>query len=373
MDEIAKQIEAMAEQMEKSSTDPKDKLFAVIKSLGREGLKQKMATLSEEEKLVLKSALEEMTLKKAVEFNIDAAKVIQGKASDTIIQEEIASDDADEKLVVQAAATMNHQGTPTPGWDGQVIKSIQDDESQMDLIISKAMEKCNDNEMVKKKLKEKGMDEGKVQGAIDRYNDKKAVKKAEDDKEDAKKKLFNMESKEHGTKDPKKLVAAEKKEKKSEKVEKAVQTEIEPDETKQSGDAPDFKDGKQVAKKSPAPNIEDNAKANKKNMTKSITWDDDNRLLKANTLGRNFNFNVEQFITETLKLDGVQPETITKAEKEDVNDLIEKSMDRNWDQVNHERKLQEVKKSGTLVKSFEDQDLATILGLTEEEAKKILG
>jgi hypothetical protein len=379
MDEITKQIEAMAEKMEKSSTDPKDGLFAVIKSLGAAGLKAKIATLSDDEKTVLKAALEEMTLKKAVSFDdAYAAKMIQGKVVDTVIQEDIASDDADEKLVKPAAAKMAHQGTPTEGWQGQVIKSVEASEDAMDQLIEKAMEKCKDDKMVMKKLKEKGMDEGKVQGALDKYKAKKEVKKSEDDlekakkeKDEAAKKIMAMEEQEHGTKDPKKLVAAEKKEhmkKSDEEIEKAKMNK----EEDQLGDAPNLEGGKQVAKKTPAPDIEDNAKANKKNMTKSVSWDDEQRLLKANTGGRNFNFNVEHFITETLKQEPKAPE-IKKAEKEDINDILEKGGDRNWDQVRDQRAADASKTSGKLVKSFSDEELAEAMGMTVEEAKKILG
>ena len=45
MDDITKQIEEMAEKMEKSSTDPKEKLFSLIKSLVPAGLKEKLPWL----------------------------------------------------------------------------------------------------------------------------------------------------------------------------------------------------------------------------------------------------------------------------------------------------------------------------------------
>lgn len=325
-----------------------------------------------------------MTLKKAVAFDdVYAAKMIQGKVIDTIIQEDIASDDADEKLMKPAAAKHNHQGGPVDGWEGQVIKSL---EENLDLVIEKAMEKCNDDKMVMKKLKEKGMDEGKVQGALDKYKMKKNMKKSEaedlekgkmKEREQAKEKIMSMEEKEHGTKDPKKLVDAEKKEHKDEKKMKKSDEEIEKakmnKEEDQLGDAPDLKGGKQVAKKSPAPDIEDNAKANKKNMTKSVSWDDDQRLLKANTLGRNFTFNVEQFIEETIKNEPKEPVAKSETKKEDINDLIQKGADRNWDQVNEERRHSAVKTNGTLVKSFDDAALAEAMGMSIEEMKKILG
>lgn len=341
MSKIDEQIEAMAEKMEKSTTSPEEGLFAVIKSLGKDGLKAKLPTLSEEEKGLLKSALESMNLKKAVSFDdAYAAKMIQGKVTDTIIQEEIASDDADEKLVKPAANKQSHQGTATEGWEGQVIKSL---EENLDQVIEKAMEKCKDDKMVMKKLKEKGMDESKVQGALDKYKAKQEVKKSDStyvrevvdgkevnteiekagDREVAKEKIMSMEEKEHGTKDPKKLVAAEKKE----------------------------------------------------HMKKSAVWEDETRLLKANTLGRNFTFNVEQFVNDTIA--NAPEEPVQKSGGPgDINEIIAKGEDRTWEQVMGEvRKTVAVaKQDGQLVKSFDElTDLAESMGISIEEARKILG
>lgn len=378
MDDINKQIEAMADKMEKSTKSPNEQLFDVIKSLGKDGLKAKLATLSDDEKVVLKAALEEMTLKKAISFDDQyQAKFVQGNIMDTKIQEDKADDDQDEKLVKPAAAKMAHQGTPTDGWDGQVIKSLEDN---IDQVIEKAMEKCKDDKMVMKKLKEKGMDEAKVQGALDKYKAKKEVKKSDEDlekgkmkesREDAKEKIMSMEEKEHGTKDPKKLVAAEKKEhmKKGELPEKANP------EVDQVGDAPSLEGGKQMAKKTAAPEIEALGKDNKKNMTKSVSWEDETRLLKANTQGRNFNFNVEQFINETLATEPKEDVKKSAEGKEDLNDLIAKGGDRSQGQVDGEKMKEEAKKkqNGKFQKSFSDEDLREAMGLSEEDFKKMIG
>lgn len=325
MDKIITEIESMADKMEKAVVDPQDRLFTIIKSLGPEGLKARLPELSDEEKIVLKSALEEMTLKKAVEFDKEAAgaKFVQGKVTDTIIQEDKADDDADEKLVKPEAAKMNHQGTPTEGWEGQVVKSeIEILEENIDEVIEKAMAKCNDDEKkVSTKLESKGMAKEKVQGAIEKFKAKKEVKKGEMSKDEAKDKIMSMEEKEHGTKDPKKLVEAEKKE----------------------------------------------------HMQKSLVWEDETRLLKANTGGRNFNFNLENFIEETLKTETTEEVKKSESDKEDLNDIIAKSKDRNWTQVNSQRAIEEHKTNGQMYKSFEDKQLQEILGLSDEEAKKILG
>lgn len=520
--DLNKEIEEMAEVMEKSSQEPKERLFALIKSLGPQGLKSKLDELSDEEKKVLKAALEEMTLKKAVEFDKEArgAKMIQGKVVDTIIQEDIASDDADEKLVKPEAAKMNHQGTPTDGWEGQVIKGqetlekkqgvpkgvdpvkqescvkdlkhkkgidnpyavcnvsmkkggvgsgkkghttlfsgripgaashsltvthdpkagnyhawhqdstgrskyhkitpnedgneyrtaphetahanieniihqhkqgmkksevveqLEKSEEALDQFVSKMMEKAEEA-IVLEKCAGMGMDMKKVQGAVDKYKKKKKqeVEKAmnkDSEKDKAKNKLMAMEEKEHGIKNPKKLVDAEKKEHKMEKAKMNKEED-------QLGDAPEM-EGKTMGKKEAAPDIEDNAKASKKaqkdvknTKVKKCEWEDQNHLLKANIQGRNFHFEVGEYLEKSQTQKETEGETLKKSEgeKEDLNDLIAKSMDRNWDQVRDERALEETEKkqkTGTLVKSFnETTDLTTILGLTEEEAKQILG
>ncbi len=403
---LEQEIEEMAGTLEKATQDPFEKAELVIKSLGKDGLKERLSSLSQEDKVVLKSVLEQMKLKKAISFDKEAqsAKAIQGKVVDTIIQEEIASDDADEKLMKPEAAKMDHQGTPTDGWQGQVIKGENEDpkekKARLDFGVKKptktpmpsdqkeakkeemkAMKKSFE-EMVKA-MQDKGFEKAQCLEASKRAGKEELTKAIETfwnediekaKKEDAAKKIMAMEAKEHGTKDPKKLVEAEKKE----NMKKGMNKEED-----QLGDAPEMKE-KALGTKGSAPNIEDVAEASKQaqkdvnNMSvkepmKKAVWDDENRLLKANTLGRNFHFDVSQFVVETLKNEG-QPQTeLKKSEKEDLNDLIEKSMDRDWTQVNTERSLSEVKTSGKIVKSFEDNDIAAILGLSEEEAKKLLG
>lgn len=511
MNKIEQEIEQMAENMAKGG-DPKDKLFSVIKALGPEGLKAKLSTLSDDEKLVLKAAIEEMNLQKAVTFDKEAqsAKMIQGNIMDTVIQEDIASDDADEKLMKPAAAHFDHQGTPTDGWEGQVIKAYEEmSEEEVEKLstpFKHLITELPDDfskayvgfEKLKGKLaSEKGVDnpaavaasigrkkygkkqfqnaaaEGKkmkksevvealkssdellnqfIDESLDRgvepttlYDacvnnglekskimnlilEKGAMKKAKED-EEAKNKIMAMEAKEHGTKDPKKLVQAEKKEhmKKSGTESQVLKEEENPEAKKQDGDAPNLEVGGQNrsgAKKGEAKNISnvgeasknaqkevDNLnpetmakgmdpadkdakraeqdqqnkineearkkkKENEKEVKKSVSWEQPNHLLKANTRGRNFHFNVEHFVSETLANEGkTQTGEIKKSEKVDLNDLIEKSQDRNWDQLNHEREMaiNAGKINGKLVKSFGDEDIASVLGLSPEEAKKILG
>lgn len=417
--DISQEIEEMASKLSKSEDDSKEVLFKTIQSLGADGIKERLPLLSEDEKVVLKAAIEEMTMKKAksIEFDKEAqgAKHIQGNIMDTIIQEEKADDDADEKLVKPEAAKHSHQGNSVEGWEGQVIKGEKDpveekhemkaEEKQQDkekskvgkykegksmkksfeemytelkksedMIVKAICRGCEmgmDKDKMSSKLEEKGMPSKKVKKMM-----KKAMKQM--DKEKAKKQLMAMEEKEHGTKDPKKLVEEEKKE----HMKKAQILA----EEKQLGDTDQMtKEAKKMEDET-----QDPAKANKQaqkdvnnmkveGMQKSVTWSDEHTLLKARTQGRNFHFNVGSFVEEMLKSDvKTTPTTeIAKSEtkKEDINEIIEKSMDRSSTQEEMTKALERSKgqQTGKLVKSFEDNDLAKILGLSEEEAKKILG
>lgn len=497
MDKIEQEIEKMAEKLTKASQTDKDKLFSVIKSLGKDGLKARLPFLSDEDKEVLKAAIQEMSLQKAVsmEPQAAAAKFVQGKITDTIIQEDKADDNVDETLVKPEAANFDHQGTPTDGWEGQVIKAlaipdeefekmiapyqelisaypddfskayegfkklkgelahkkgvsdpgalaaaigrkkygkgkfqhaaaegkkmkkaeefwnevIKSDELLSD-VVSKMMDKCGDSGMVMDKLAKKGADKQKVQGALDKYKMKKAEGK------DPKEKLIQMEEKEHGTKDPKKLLAAEKREKMKKAIEKAftkaMQKAIEKAdkilaEEDQLGDAPNLEVGgqnKSGVKKEDVPALNtgaankqaqeavndlsqgksgevkkaDTPAATEQKVKKSVSWEGQDRLLKTHILGRNFNFNVEQFIDETLKNEPKTTTEVKKSETEkkpDINDLIEKSQDTTWDQLDHERLMADNAKkvNGKVTRSFNETDIADILNLSPEETKKILG
>lgn len=363
MSDINNEIEQVAGELEKSNKTPKEVLFETIRTLGAEGVRAKLPTLEKSEQELLLSALQEM--KKANSMDAEyQAKFVQGKITDTKIQEDKADDDQDEKLVKPENATISHQGTPTPGWEGQVIK-------------------------------------GK-----------------EMSKDAAKDKLMQMEEKEHGTKDPKKLVEAETKEHKMKKGEqmdeqlkdakkkvksgdkdkmkeglkemkKALELkmpEASPElikgemkkllaEEDQDGDAPEMNEATR-AKKENVPAL-DLGKDNKKNMTKSAVWGGENDLLKAMTQGRNHHFSMDEYIDAVLTSAAKPAEEIKKSNpaKEDLNDVIAKGGDRKSGHFETEELMKENKKkqNGKVTKSFADNEIAQALGLTEEEAKKILG
>lgn len=343
MSDINKEIDQLASDLAKSQKTPKEVLFDTIRELGPAGIRAKLPTLEKSEQELLLGALQEM--KKAVSMDDQyAAKYVQGNIKDTKIQEDKADDDQDEKLVKPEAATINHQGTPTPGWEGQVIKG---------------------KEMEKKEMKDVADKEAK-----------KEVGKHEDKMHDAKKKVKS------GDKAKMKEGMLEMKKALEEKL-GSTDAELIKGEMKkllaeesQDGDAPEMNEATR-AKKESVPAIE-LGKDNKKNMTKSAVWGGENDLIKACTQGRNHHFSMNEYIDEVLKEAGKPVEEVKKSEtvkKEDLNDIIAKGGDANWDMINTDRllKANKDKVRGTIVKSFADNEIAQALGLTEEEAKKILG
>lgn len=487
--QIDEKIDKMAEKLEKSTMDPKEKLIKTIETLGKSGLKDRIQFLNSDERVLLKAALEEMALKKAksVEFDKESqsAKVIQGNIMDTILQEEIGSDDADEKLMKLEAAKHSHQGNSVEGWEGQVIKAkaipvekkttkeeekLQEEEEQevgnykvkkggeafkklknelshekgvndpaglaakigrekmgkeafdkkaaegkkkmkkssLDLIeemkkseelLIKCMEGMYDKGLRKKSIKSKLQEKGIEKSMIE-----KAMAKSKMGKEEAKDKLMEMEEKEHGTKNPKKLVEAEKKEQKMKKSDSEHDKGHILEEENQLGDTDQMTEDKKKLKDDDNLHTgEDNKKVqdevNSMKVQKSFSWTTDQELLKANTLGRNFNFNVGDFVESMIKADEIikaaakdkkmkdeenkedeiqekEGKKEHKIKKSDLNELIAKGEDTTWDAEAIKKSLQNAaeNKTGKLVKSFDDvKDMAVLLGISEEEAKKIIG
>jgi hypothetical protein len=118
---------------------------------------------------------------------------------------------------------------------------------------------------------------------------------------------------------------------------------------------------------------------------KSVSWAPKNSI-GANTLGRNTHWDVDAYIikSEAEKQDIIkkggyfgetQGEVLKKSETEkaDINDLIEKGMDYSTDEIKRIEGIKDHKIEGKIVKSFYDKDIAAALGLTEDEAKKLLG
>lgn len=328
------------------------------------------------------SKLKEMkTMKKAVEFDKEAqaVKYVKGNINDTILQEDKVDDDADEKLVKPEAAKMDHQGTPTPGWEGQVVKGEKPmDKKEIKAIADKeAAEEVKEHESKMHAKKEKEMEKGyaaKSEEKEEKCMEPMAKKEGAEEKDEA--------EGEEGKKAPKAKLMD-----KLRAMKKALETELgaeaSPELIKGKMKAmmqemeADEKEEKDESKEKPEPKKEEK-KESKPEMKKAI-WEEPNALLKAMTGGRNHHFNVNGYYDEVLK-QAASPldEKLTKSgnfptPKEDLNEIIAKGQDTTWGALETDRLVKSSARTGSLIKSFEQNEIAAALGLTEEEARKLLG
>lgn len=158
-------------------------------------------------------------------------------------------------------------------------------------------------------------------------------------------------------------------------------SEQEPKEADQNKQ-PDATAGKTRAKKESVPAIEEakNADTKADSVKKSITFEkDENTLLKANTLGRNFHFSMNDHYDQALAKseETSKGETLEKSETEEkplgINDLIEKSMDAGYDEVKTDLLFKSQNKGVNTKASYSDEEMAKSVGMTVEEMNKILG
>ena len=354
---IEQEIENLSKSMEAASMTPKEQLITTINELGPEGLRAKMPELSKSEQAMLKDVLEDMKKAKSPAMDANyAASYVRGNVNDTILQEDKADDDQDEKLVDPKNAKMNNQGDNSPeGFEGQVIKG------------------CDVKDVAKKEAKEE------VESHEKEMHKKDVKKSIEIDGQE-------IDLEELKTQAEEVLKSEGVEELTAELVKGKMKAMLA--EEKQSGDAPEMNESTR-AKKEKMPDQIEEAEANKMaqdkvddmnqgGMKKSVVWEDENALLKANTGGRNHHFSVNSYYDEALSKSETttKEEVLEKSDKEyDLNDLIEKDMDTTWSDLETTQNIAKsiVDQNGTLQKSFEDNEIAAALGLSEEEAKKILG
>lgn len=343
---IDDKIDQVAEKMEKSTKTERDLLKDTIKTIGAEGLKKAIPQLSDSQKLILKDVVADMIKSMELDFSKVTSPVVTPKVVEGKIQEEQMSDDEDEKIAVAAKnESHRHQGgSSTEGWEGQVIKSEEVNMTTEEMIKSLSDEQKDE---LATKLLAKGMPSEKVEKLID-----KKIKTAEkkEDKED---------KKEH-----KEFV------KKGEELIAVPQPE-----EKQTGSVDQMTEGTSRAKKETVKDLENDSQT----VAKSVKFTDSNALLKANTLGRNHHFSVNGYYDQVIaksKEEGKDGITvIQKSEKVGINEMLEKSMDCTADEVKAKKMLEDSKKkvNGQIKKSFTDKEIQEALGLSDEDAKKLLG
>lgn len=126
MDEIAQEITEVADKIEKSRQTQADlvSLEETLADLGPEGLKKAMATLTDEQLVVLNDFVKKSLQSKAVK---------QPKPKKDLVAREVPKEeDEDEALVEEKNATIRHQGDNSVK-PGQVIKSVASEYTDQDV------------------------------------------------------------------------------------------------------------------------------------------------------------------------------------------------------------------------------------------------
>lgn len=377
--DINQEMEEIAKNMEKSITNQKDELFKTIKAIGPEGLKKAMPNLSETERKLLKSALEEMIkaaqLTKATEMKVDGAKVIEGKLQDLKVKEEKADDEEDEKLVQDKNKEIKHQGDDSV-LEGQVIKGCDAEEKSKMKSCVKDVEKEGKSkdsafaictESVKKA-------DDEVETEDDKKEDSPADKK-EDKKEDEKEVKIEKGEAEVEMEDGKKKVEMDLKDFKDEhkKLPKVLESKDKEDDKKEAKEQKaELKDVEKQAKTVKEEKEDVKKGAMKESASEMLSECDNNSLLKALTLGRNHHFSMNDYLdAEEAKAKEPVKKSEVNEDANDINSILEKGEDISLnDYLNG---YEAHKPQGHKEPSFDISDMATAMGLTAEEAKKILG
>jgi hypothetical protein len=359
---IENEIEKMAEQMEKSTVDPKAELIETIKAMGPEGLKKSLGDLNDEQAELLKEVLEEMN-KSEMSFDQVSPEKKMTRIDRSGHELEDGSDDEDEK-VMQAAmadAKINHQGDISPeGREGQIVKAkdMEDKKEDKKIAEKEAKEEVKDHEdKMHKMCKSQETNVTKEElvalknEIIKSYEDAGLAYNEELIKSEMKKKMLKEEDQvEMGGQD---------KGGKKDRADKESCPEIEVG-----------KDADETA---------DEAVAKISKMKKSIVWGDPQANLRALSGGRNHHFSVNGYYDEAIRKSNEEAseETLEKSETEneslDINDVIEKGLDKAKFDVASEEIFKSQNRGDFTNNSFSDADLAGAMNVSEEELKEILG
>lgn len=302
------------------SNDPREQLKKSIAELGPDELRDRLPTLEKAEQVLLLEVLGEMK-KASPNFDANYAGTFKpkGKITDTEIQEDRADDDQDEKLVLDAAGTINHQGDTTP--EGRTGQGISDDggtETPQVSTMQKSKLTPENIEILNKSLP-----------AMQLFVEKlcKAGKTDTEILEASGQNGLNVEQ----------VVAA-------------------------------MEENDKLVKSEPIPAVP------------TIQWSPENALFKARTGGRNHAFSINGYYDDILALDPTKAEIQPLAKScnlkdTPINEILEKGLDRSADSIAQERlaKAQSALVTGHTITTYAENDLASILGLTPEQALKILG
>lgn len=175
MSDINKEVEQMADKMEKSVENTEfniDILKATVLKLGPEGLKKALPTLNEQNRNLLKSFLEDLKKSHRELIAADKSVTLEPKTNSTPSGDYLFNEDEKPKFDLQdedvaeeakKKKQMEHKnqggGAPMEGWEGQVIKSEESygggDGDRIMKNKEESMETCETNPKEMKELKKK--------------------------------------------------------------------------------------------------------------------------------------------------------------------------------------------------------------------------
>lgn len=401
-DKIENAAEKMCQEAEKSndsndSEDTPESIFDLVKSLGRDGLKELIPTLNEAELRVL-----DAELAKAISLDKQVSKPpknIKQNRSEELSPTRNA-DDEDEEMVrtesVEGASGVKHQGDNSPeGFEGQVVKSKM---SVMDELIDKKGKKKKQKEPMSGDSAEsskthKDMESAKAEGAKAQGAQ---IKKAGAS--------MPMEQGKPKSAMSQPLATAPKKKEKKAKDQNPMSGNPKEGSDSSSDTKIDAAGAKvqksEELKKSLEKEVEKNEKGKPKKVEKSVNWALPYHVqkIKAGTMGRNAHYSVgRNIIKDELerhkiekghKADGARweptEEVIEKSEKDQekpedvekkpvsISDIIEKGLDKNEDDLKRAANAA-LKPPKFVKKSFSDADIARSLGLDVEKVEEALG
>jgi len=315
-----------------------DELLKTIRKLGPEGLRKALPNLSESQKELLNEVLskaKDMTKQAQMDDNKKPQKAKE-PVTEEVSNSPEGVDEADEKLMSESNKTQNHQGGPDDkpeGWKGEVVKSGD----AVEAISEKRAEEIavkEANKESKEEVKEHVEEMHKAEGEVE-------LEKLE--KSELLSKMVERMRK-RGMHRGKCMEAMKKKGYDCDMADKL------------------WEDQEKMAKAAQEPKKDD------KKIEKSIPWRNPQQdALGARTHGRNAAYSVSEEIIKSeerkneLKksnetfFDGISAPLKKSEGKLDINDMLEKGMDR--DGLKHAEEQRTVQRSGAFtVSSFSDEE-----------------
>ena len=390
---IESEMDTVAKSMADANQDPKEATKQLIKSLGPEGLKKAFPDLSDEQKTLLKSVLEDMSKSVSMDDVYDGdRKFITHDNMGTELED--GSDDEDEKLVKPEAATINHQGNRDPeGIDEHVIKGRGPDKaprkkkgSSYGTEGGKYSSPAAEGEAAARadnakargekpyKAPQNPAAEGEAAARADTAKAKEtSMTKSKEELTILKDKIVKSYE-DAGLSYTEDLIKSEMKKRLLKEESQVVPSDQTTGGKKDKADkptVPDIEEGKNASTKA------DDVKIS--GMAKSIVYDSPNKKLAACTGGRNHHFSMNGYYDEVLRKAAIgdEGEKLEKSEDDKeangINDLIEKGLDRDADTCKTEQLFKSQNTGDMIAKSFEDTDMIDAMNMSDEEAEKILG